>query len=49
MQIDHPFDADLDLYLVSPAGTVVELSTDNGGSGDDYWTTFIDASPLGRR
>ncbi len=34
--IEHPLAADLDLYLESPSGQVVELSTDNGGSGADY-------------
>lgn len=30
------WDGDLDFFLISPAGTVIELSTDNGGSGDNY-------------
>ncbi|MFN7015220.1 MAG: GEVED domain-containing protein [Bacteroidia bacterium] len=34
--ISHPMAADLDLYLVAPNGAVVELSTDNGGSGANY-------------
>ena len=34
--------SDLDIYLVSPAGTVIELSTDNGGSGDNYTDTVFD-------
>jgi subtilisin-like proprotein convertase family protein/PKD repeat protein len=34
--IDHTWDSDLDVYLQSPSGTIVELTTDNGGSGDDY-------------
>lgn len=34
--ITHPFTADLDIELVSPAGTVVEISTDNGAGGDHY-------------
>lgn len=33
--IGHTFLADLDIYLISPAGDTLELSTDNGGSGDD--------------
>ncbi|MBL4586716.1 MAG: T9SS type A sorting domain-containing protein [Flavobacteriales bacterium] len=33
--IQHTFLSDLDIYLVSPAGDTVELSTDNGGAGDD--------------
>ncbi len=38
IQIDHTWDSDLDIFLVAPDGTRVELSTDNGGSGDDYGT-----------
>ncbi len=34
--IEHPMAADLDIYLESPTGEIVELSTDNGGSGSDY-------------
>ena len=36
MNLTHTWDADLDIFLVSPAGKLVELSTDNGGSGDNY-------------
>lgn len=36
VRINHSFDADLNIYLVSPRGKFVELSTDNGGSGDNY-------------
>ena len=38
IRIDHTFDADLNIYLVSPKGKFVELSTDNGGSGNNYGT-----------
>jgi len=34
--ITHPMAADLDLFLVAPNGAIVELSTDNGGSGANY-------------
>lgn len=52
--IAHTYDADLDLHLIAPDGTAVELSTDNGSSGDNYGstcdlqqqTTFDDAAPL---
>jgi subtilisin-like proprotein convertase family protein len=40
--IPHTYTADLDIFLTSPAGTVVELSTDNGGSADDYIDTIFD-------
>jgi hypothetical protein len=32
----HDWTADLDFYLVAPNGTRVEVSTDNGSSGDNY-------------
>jgi subtilisin-like proprotein convertase family protein len=32
----HAFDEDLDIFLVGPDNTKVELTTDNGGSGDNY-------------
>ncbi len=36
VRIRHPSDEDINIYLVSPSGKFVELSTDNGGNGDDY-------------
>jgi subtilisin-like proprotein convertase family protein len=37
VRLDHTFDADLDMFLISPGGgTTVELSTDNGSSGDNF-------------
>lgn len=37
----HTWNADLDIYLVAPDGSMIELSTDNGGSSDNYiGTTF---------
>ena len=38
----HTFDADLDMFLTSPLGTIVELSTDNGGSGENFTCTEFD-------
>jgi subtilisin-like proprotein convertase family protein len=37
LDITHTFNADLDIYLVGPGdcGTL-ELSTDNGSSGDNF-------------
>lgn len=34
--IEHPWAADLDIYLVAPNGQTIELSTDNGGTGANY-------------
>jgi subtilisin-like proprotein convertase family protein len=41
----HNYDSDLDIRLVSPAGTTIDLSSDNGGSLDNYTqTVFIDSA-----
>ncbi len=48
--LTHTFDGDLVISLVAPDGTTVELTSNNGGSGDDYGTscggrtTFDDAA-----
>jgi subtilisin-like proprotein convertase family protein len=42
LNITHPFDTDLDVFLESPGGTVVELFTDIGGDGDDFTDTLLD-------
>lgn len=42
INIPHTFTADLDIFLISPAGTRVELTTDNGSSGDNYTNTVFD-------
>jgi subtilisin-like proprotein convertase family protein len=42
LTIDHTWDSDLDIYLIGPNGYQVELSTDNGGSGDNYTNTIFD-------
>ena len=39
MNITHAWDDDLDIYLISPGGQFVELSTDNGANGDNYTNT----------
>jgi len=50
LNINHGSDGDLDLFLQAPDGTIVELSTDNGGTGNNYGnscaqrTTFDDAA-----
>jgi len=36
VNIDHGFASDVDLFLFSPNGQFLELSTDNGKSGNDY-------------
>jgi MYXO-CTERM domain-containing protein len=42
VNITHTWDSDLDISLIAPDGTEVELSTDNGGSSDDYTATVFD-------
>lgn len=37
--INHTFVGDLDIYLICPSGAVLELSTDNGGGGDNFTNT----------
>ena len=36
VRLNHTYVSDLDIYLIGPDGTIVELTTDNGGSGDNY-------------
>ena len=42
INLTHTFDGDLDISLVSPAGTPWELSSDNGGAGNDYTNTLFE-------
>jgi hypothetical protein len=42
LSINHTYVADLDVFLVSPTGTRVELFTDVGGSGQDFQSTTLD-------
>jgi len=42
LNITHTYDADLDVFLISPHGTRVELFTDVGGSGDNFTNTVLD-------
>jgi subtilisin-like proprotein convertase family protein len=47
LDISHTWTADLDIFLIAPDGTRVELTTDNGGSGDNYTgTTFDDEADV---
>jgi len=39
INIDHNWDDDLDVFLQSPGGQFIELTTDNGGNGNDYIET----------
>jgi cysteine-rich repeat protein len=44
VDITHPQSDQLDVFLVSPSGTTITLTTDNGGANDDVFagTTFDD-------
>jgi len=43
LTIEHTYDADLSVYLISPSGTVVELFSGVGGEYDDFLETRLDA------
>lgn len=44
INITHATDQDLDIFLQSPTGQILELTTDNGGTGNNYTNTvFSDA------
>ena len=41
LTITHPRAEDLDIRLVAPNGTTVELSSDNGAGGANYQSTYF--------
>lgn len=41
--ITHTWDADLNISLQSPDGTIIDLSIANGGNGDDFTNTCLNA------
>ncbi len=49
ISLTHTWDADLDISLISPAAATIDLSSGNGGSGDNYLNTIFDtqaATPI---
>jgi subtilisin-like proprotein convertase family protein/V8-like Glu-specific endopeptidase len=38
----HTYDGDLDIFLIGPDGTRVELTSDNGGTGENFVNTVFD-------
>jgi uncharacterized repeat protein (TIGR01451 family) len=51
VNLTHTVAADLDITLMSPAGTVVTLTTDNGAGNDNVFNGTVwndDANPLGQ-
>lgn len=46
IDINHTFDGDLNITLIAPSGTSLDLSSGNGGGGDNFQVTvFEDGSP----
>ena len=43
VNIDHPADGNMDVYLIAPDGTRVELFTDVGGMSSDFIDTVLDS------
>jgi subtilisin-like proprotein convertase family protein len=41
LNLTHTWNSDLNIYLTSPSGITIELSTGNGGSGDNYTNTLF--------
>lgn len=39
LNFDHTWDADVELWLIAPDGTEIELTTGNGGSEDNFTNT----------
>lgn len=49
LNITHTWDSDLDVFLIAPDGTRIELFQDVGGSGDNFDNTYLDdeaATPI---
>jgi subtilisin-like proprotein convertase family protein len=42
LNINHTYDGDLDIYLIAPDNTHIELFTDVGGSQDNFIDTIVD-------
>ena len=44
LDITHTWDSDLDITLIAPDGTSINLTSDNGSSGDNYTSTCFNMS-----
>lgn len=42
LSINHTRDSDMDVFLISPAGTRIQLFTDVGGTGQNFVNTTLD-------
>lgn len=41
ININHTSDRDIDCFIASPDGSMIELTTDNGSTGDNYTNTIF--------
>jgi subtilisin-like proprotein convertase family protein/bacterioferritin-associated ferredoxin len=46
IDVSHNTDRDLDIYVQSPSGTNVMLTTDNGGNGNNYTNTCFNMTGI---
>lgn len=44
ININHPYDEELEILLTAPDGTIVPLSVQNGADGDNYTSTCFSAT-----
>jgi len=42
LDLTHSWDSDLDVFLIAPDGTRIELFSNVGGAGDNFRKTFLD-------
>lgn len=46
LDMTHTWDSDMNFTLIAPNGTTLDLSSGNGGSGDNYFGTCFDMTGL---
>ena len=46
LNLTHPYNSDVELYLQAPNGVTLELSTDNGANGDNYTNTCFTSTAV---
>ena len=46
LNLTHTWVEDLDMFLIAPTGEILELSTDNGGGGDNFTDTLFTDSAV---
>ena len=45
LNISHTYDSDLNVFLIAPDGTTVNLFTGIGGGGDNFTNTCLNQKP----